>query len=709
MTVRFDGPVTTGTRRNLIEGVRAERMDPAAVDAILHQVVGFTERVVEAYGVQVAAGEVGNEGSAIASEEPILGDRPPTALLYGRVQSGKTAAMILSSALCLDNGFRIVVVLTADSIALVEQTASRFKTLDGPRVFSTAADDRFEWEGQENELAQDVSSDGIVLVCAKDSFHLPRIIQFLQDIDASGYPAIVFDDEADAATPDTTLAARSSGRPTAPAVASTIHRRVIENEAPGQEGESISEMLPHSLYVQVTATPFILFLQRRESRIRPNTTFLLEPGVGYCGGEKFFAGFDSRAVVPEPPIALVPDTEAQAIPRRRTPQGLAASIDFFLVASAASAYGSGRWPRDGYKHLAHTSPRQDQHTVVLRHVERHLYQLRRQLREEPATAPQLFDRAYQELRRTMPEVAPLDDFMIWIQEGLKQVEFLRVNATANSPEYGPRINFIVGGNILGRGLTIDGLLVTYYLREAQTPQMDTVWQHARMYGYRESLMPYTRVYLPKRLASLFKEIHESEEALREVLRREASGETVPIRVAAGSRPTRPNATEPAVLQVFPADLAQIFPHFLCEDSKAAAEIMRKLRAAGVPIGQGERDARTTSVPTELVLELVDRVPVRDGDPGKWNVTAVRALIEDFVEQHDGSGYVYVRGLEEELAPQEGWVRGRLSGPEITIIRDAAGNVPALALLHLGDMRQPRGWYPTLVLPRDRATYIINSA
>jgi hypothetical protein len=65
--------------------------------------------------------------------------------------------------------------------------------------------------------------------------------------------------------------------------------------------------------------------------------------------------------------------------------------------------------------------------------------------------------------------------------------------SANSPvDFGRQLNFIVGGNILGRGLTIDNLLVTYYLRRAKVSQMDTVLQHARMFGYRQPLMPYTR-------------------------------------------------------------------------------------------------------------------------------------------------------------------------------------------------------------------------
>ena len=84
---------------------------------------------------------MGPGGRATASEAPIIANRPPTAFLYGRVQSGKTAAMILTSALALDNGFRAIVVLTADNVALVQQTTNRFKALDGPRVFSSTKDE----------------------------------------------------------------------------------------------------------------------------------------------------------------------------------------------------------------------------------------------------------------------------------------------------------------------------------------------------------------------------------------------------------------------------------------------------------------------------------------------------------------------------------------------------------------------------------------
>ena len=68
-------------------------MSEVAVDAVLRQAADFTRRIAETYEQDIAAGEVGINGSAVASEDPIVATREPTALMYGRVQSGKTAAM----------------------------------------------------------------------------------------------------------------------------------------------------------------------------------------------------------------------------------------------------------------------------------------------------------------------------------------------------------------------------------------------------------------------------------------------------------------------------------------------------------------------------------------------------------------------------------------------------------------------------------------
>jgi hypothetical protein len=714
MPINTNGPITLATRANLTAGVRSRPMGPEAVDAVLRQASEFADSLVSTYESSVATGEVGVGGSARASEAPPIGPRAPSALLYGRVQSGKTAAMVLTAALALDNGFRLVIVLTADNVDLVRQTANRFKDIEGPRVLSTLKEnDTAEWrapdsDASEQDFIDDVARDGLVFVCAKNALHIPQVLAFLQRIDAASFPALIFDDEADAATPDHTLQARSSGRANAPDYASTINRRIIENTRPGEEGQSALEILPHNMYVQVTASPFVLLLQRRTSRLRPTLSFLLEPGEGYRGGEEFFGEFDPESdEAPTPPLVLVADREAGALARRPTPTGLAASIEFAILSSAVLALDR-EWPSDGsgYKHLSHTSSRVDQHTLVAEHIERHLTLIRRELRDSPNAGRARFEAAYRELGRSTNNVPELAQLMPVITSITRQAQVLRVNASSQRAAYGPRLNFLVGGNILGRGLTIDYLLVTYYLRQAQVSQMDTVLQHARMYGYRELLMPYTRLYLPRQLAILFKEIHESEQSVRAIVGRQTRGEDVPIRIATGARATRPGALETGSLRVYDGSMGQVSPSYLIDDVDSA-QLRELLSQAGVPLTEPDRERRSTRVPIATIRSLVEMMEPRADDPGRWSVEAALALIAAYEGEYGANGIVYVRQFAAR--PDRERTRARLSGPEVDVIRGASPSAPALALLYWDEQPGPTVWFPTLVFPRDMPTFVFGPA
>lgn len=709
--IHRDGPVASETRLNLIEGLHSDPMLPAAVDAILEQAWCFTESLVDEYATSVAEGEVGVGGSGRASEDPIRGDRPPTVLLYGRVQSGKTAAMVLTTALALDNGFRIIIVLTADNVDLVRQTADRFRDLGGPRVFSTLTEeDSAEWrapDGVGSDLLDGLASDGIVFVCAKNAVRLPHVLQFLQRIDAASVPGLVLDDEADAATPDTTLNARTSGRPTAPQYPSTINRRVIENPRPGELGQSVLEILPHSIYVQITASPFVLVLQRDSSRLRATRTLLLQPGSGYCGGERFFGQYDPDQDGPvEPPLVIVPDREYQSLVRRAVPPSLAASVEFAIVAAAARAIAAGGWPDGGFKHLSHTSPRVDQHELVAHHIERHLNALRDSVRKGDDVARR-FASARDELARSCPDVPGFDSLLRGITTAVLQAQVLRINASNERPRTGPRVNFLIGGNILGRGLTISDLLVTYYLRQAQVSQMDTVLQHARMYGYRESLMPFTRVYLPRQLAEMFRDIHQSEEELRSVVSRQARGEAVPIRVARRARATRPSAVEGDAVQVYGRHLGQVAPRYPIEDPAIAEGVRNLLVANGVSLDEADRERRPTRVPLSVFQSLIELLEPRPDDPGRWSVDTMLGLVASYEGVYAGFATVYVRAFEER--PDENRTRARLSGPEIALIRRASPNAPSLALMYWETPDAPVLWYPTLVFEPDHETFVFSPA
>ena len=75
----------------------------------------------------------------------------------------------------------------------------------------------------------------------------------------------------------------------------------------------------------------------------------------------------------------------------------------------------------------------------------------------------------------------------------------------------------IGGLALSRGLTLEGLVISYILRNTATS--DTLMQMARWFGYRPDYEDLCRVYLPKELLDHYVEIHEAIEELRSEVRR----------------------------------------------------------------------------------------------------------------------------------------------------------------------------------------------
>jgi hypothetical protein len=80
-----------------------------------------------------------------------------------------------------------------------------------------------------------------------------------------------------------------------------------------------------------------------------------------------------------------------------------------------------------------------------------------------------------------------------------------------------RINVIaVGGFSLSRGLTLEGLMVSYFLRNSM--MYDTLMQMGRWFGYRPGYDDLCRVWMPEEAEDWYAHIAESIEMLREELR-----------------------------------------------------------------------------------------------------------------------------------------------------------------------------------------------
>lgn len=713
VNVLIDGPCLARTLEKMEDGGQGRPMSRTALERLQEQAVRLLGKVVGAYERDVARGEVGNGGTARASDAGPLSGTCPTGLLYGRIQSGKTAGMIVASALALDNGFRVIVVLTSNYAQLVSQTASRFQQLDGPTVHSSndATGGGYTWTSDIENIARSVAEHGLVVVCAKHPTHQRALIQLLRRVGAHNFPALIMDDEADQATPDTTTAARSQQRESAPQFGSTTYRLTVENDAPDEAGESLREALRHNVYLQVTATPYALFLQNTNHPLRPSFSELLEPGEGYRGGEAFFSEeqVDEQGRHARPPLVWVDDGESRVLEQGTTtaPPGLSLAIAYFLVATAAREVLRLPNGSTGAKFLCHTSPRTMQHDRLSNLIRNYVDNL------FVPTEPSVLRDAYAELLKTVPNSPPYEVLVDRVRRRLHQRRVLTINATGSALTFGSATNFMVGGNILGRGLTIDGLLVTYYLRSAKTTQMDTMLQHARMFGYRADLMDFTRVFLPHALALRFHRLHENESGMRAQLRDPDASRSVPVRIAGQMRATRSNVLDVNnVVAYTPGQ--QVYPTNPCHTPEDLGNATERIAHILERAFNGEVTRSTfREVPISTLALLISSVRAQDQDVGAWDPSVLPSALESISQDYGGVGDLYV-GTMERRGPE--LATGALSGKGATsnLSRARARRRPVLFMFQDEGARD-RGWsglpfwYPTLVFPSDMPTLLFNSS
>lgn len=92
----------------------------------------------------------------------------------------------------------------------------------------------------------------------------------------------------------------------------------------------------------------------------------------------------------------------------------------------------------------------------------------------------------------------------------------------------------VSGNVMSRGLTLEGLTTTVFTRSASSPMADTQMQMQRWFGFRGAYIDLCRVIMPSEQIALFGHYHENDEALRrDVLRAMGIGPTPDLTILQG--------------------------------------------------------------------------------------------------------------------------------------------------------------------------------
>jgi len=685
-----DGPVLTET---LAAMEAAKKLPPAVAADVKAQVTTTMSHILGAYDQLVAPGEVGVGGTAKASTKKRIADSP-TGLLYGRVQSGKTNAMIVLTAMAIDNGFRVVVVLTSDNVSLVRQTASRFQILQGITIKASTAGG--SWLENYQHIEASLHEGGLVLVTAKNSSHMETFIEFLQKIGAGNYPALILDDEADQATLDTNQ---------------NKNAKLLAKAEPAQSGSKIYEHhrtmrdeLRHHVYLQVTATPYALWLQNSDHPLRPRFNTLLEPGVGYTGGSFFFA----QDVVDEEkaPLVFVSEGEDRELvdEKAATPEGLERALSYFLVAAAAQAEFDPKSKYDQTNFLCHTSFKKLEHKTAANKIRNYVLKIRDALSSGSPVADVALTQGLAELARSVPNPPSLESVKEHLKWRLRNFDVFVINSESDELELPPKMNFVVGGNILGRGMTIENLLVTYYLRSAKIAQMDTVLQHARMFGYRAKAGQFLRVFLPQLQALRFLRIQQAEDALRAV---QHPSKVVPVRGAKDMKPTRTNVLDASrVIAYHPGE--HIFPTLPLYGPTAKKAYDAAVEWLEDNLGLSEGHDISVKKPQEISLDqmirAIDAIPFLEAGAGSWDPKTLKGVLSASRDLFKEGGFLVSRSAKRTTLST-----GMVSGEDLKFLRGLGRPVLGIFFdrsnkLFVGGRRSgkkidvPFYVYPELILP-----------
>ena len=621
------------------------------------------------------------------SVDPTAGpqDLPSDGLLYGLIQSGKTSIIQAAAAMAADNDFQCLLILTSDNNPLYDQTLSRMRSaLRGLQVLG-----KNDWQDP-RRFESYLHNPPFVIVCSKNGSKLSGLLEAFKQAGVRDISALIIDDEADQASLNTYTSKGTDQ-------VSKINEVITE----------LRNFFRVNTYVQVTATPQALFLQTPDHRYRPSFSILSEPGSGYVGGDAFFGDFDKdqhkllRFVDIHEVDAL--KTTHQPEPTGIIPQGLKEALFAFIVGATAKIIeGSDK----SYAFLCHVSMNTRDHKHIVTLIDRFKEDTMRALRKENARQYdkliENIEYAYKDLSSTQESLPQLDKIVEKIKFYLSGTNVKLINAASSEEvKLDAAYNIFVGGNKLGRGVTIENLLVSYYGRNPKKPNADTVLQHARMYGYRKNDIGVTRLFLPEKLAEHFSLIHQMENALRDIVNKYPEGNFEILYISSPLQATRRNVLDPNSLEAYVAG-ESINPGYPLRTPEVKAYtdwLDDRLKL----IGDNDNGIETT---INELLELLRHCPKDPTVGGElWNMRTIESALETIQQLIGEKAYLVIRrGRSASATRRER--QGILSGGEDKL---ALKDAPTLFLYRQNpnNKGEEAAWWPQLRFPEGNKNYVLS--
>ena len=475
-------------------------------------------------------------------------------LVIGDVQSGKTANYTSVCNKAIDAGYKIIIILAGRTNTLRRQTQKRLesdfiglkkddanqqkgevlptirvgvglygKTDIAVEAFTTNARDFSKAVADASSISINEQMAPKIFVVKKVKSVLDNLAKWLAGPDQKtiDVPMLLIDDEAD----DASINTKGDNAPTA---INACIRKILK-------------LFSHSTYLAITATPFANILinpyVEGTDQIDPDLfpddfIYCLPTPTNYIGSEKLFRDDSTTGQV----IPIKADDVKNAFPFKHKkeqdvfelPQTLKDAIRYYAISNA----------------IRDILGQNKTHRSMMINVSRFV-DVQNRLKSRVVSfwekSVMLYIKSYcqmGELALEYPEIQAIKKVfdssgleavygISWarVQENLyssnEKVNVVSVNQkSADSLDYdryerenndGLRV-IAIGGDCLSRGLTLEGLCVSYFYRNSQ--MYDTLMQMGRWFGYRPGYDRLIRVWMAEDAVSWYAHISQATEALK---------------------------------------------------------------------------------------------------------------------------------------------------------------------------------------------------
>jgi hypothetical protein len=492
-----------------------------------------------------------------------LGQGPVKGLVVGHVQSGKTASMAGLIAMAADQGWNLFIVLSGTLENLRVQTKKRiFKDLNHPGNLHWQVEDHPSRNSVTGRQAQDKqlqpgSPARHLIVSLKNTTRLESLLAWLKadPISMKKMKILIIDDEADQAGINSADVSKDER--------TKINRLII----------ALANIPALSVnYVAYTATPAANFLNESPgvAALYPDDFIVcLQQSDEHFGPLQIFGapeeGYDPLGIIREinhDDLVSMRDLHTDAT--TDLPESLQEAVVWFLCSVAALRVKGFRKP---VSMLIHTSQRQAHHEnvgdavrVFLNNAHSNLPAFMKQAKAIWESVKTDLDTAlFAErfpLYGRLTEIADYPEFKAVRAELpalLGEISAIRLDESkdmtyhsgvhvcidncanngisdeneirrlfypsADAPNQ-PSIAtafIVIGGSTLSRGLTLENLVSTYFLRASA--QADSLMQMGRWFGYRKGYELLPRIWMPDDTRRKFEFMTLAEEDLRDDLQR----------------------------------------------------------------------------------------------------------------------------------------------------------------------------------------------